>query len=94
MSGDHGQCARLIVPSILGNFSMHSNVKNAKSNSTVRVYSNGPVIQAPPAIKTRIYVVDDHPLMRMGLRAMINAESDMEVCGEAADAATATAEVM
>jgi DNA-binding NarL/FixJ family response regulator len=30
----------------------------------------------------------------MGLRAMINAEPDMEVCGEAADAATATADVM
>jgi DNA-binding NarL/FixJ family response regulator len=67
---------------------------STKTNSVVRVYSNGPVVQAPPAVKTRIYVVDDHPLMRMGLRAMINAESDMEVCGEAADAATATAEVM
>ena len=32
--------------------------------------------------------------MRMGLRAIINAEADMEVCGEAADAATATADVM
>src|SRR5690349_16009680 len=73
---------------------MQSNAKSAKSNPVVRVYSNGPVVQAPPAAKTRIYVVDDHPLMRMGLKAMINAESDMEVCGEAADAATATAEIM
>lgn len=71
-----------------------SNAKSAKSNPVVRVYSNGPAVQAPVAAKTRIYVVDDHPLMRMGLRAMINGEADMEVCGEAADAATATADIM
>jgi Response regulator containing a CheY-like receiver domain and an HTH DNA-binding domain len=72
----------------------NSSAKSAKPGSVVRVYSNGPVGQVPAAVKSRIYVVDDHPLMRMGLRAMINAEQDMEVCGEAADAATATAEIM
>lgn len=58
------------------------------------MFSNGPATPPPVATKTRIYIVDDHPLMRMGLRAMINAEPDMEVCGEAADSATATAEIM
>jgi DNA-binding NarL/FixJ family response regulator len=82
------------IPSKIRIHLMHSNAKSSKPNSAVRVYSSGPDVQAPPAVKTRIYVVDDHPLMRMGLRAMINAEADMEVCGEAADAATATAEIM
>lgn len=44
-------------------------------------------------MKTRIYITDDHPLVRRGLAAMINAEPDLEVCGEAEDCATATSEV-
>lgn len=35
---------------------------------------------------TRIYIVDDHPLVRQGLSQVINSESDMVVCGEAEDA--------
>ncbi len=37
----------------------------------------------PPA---SVLVVDDHPLVREGLVARIGAQSDMRVCGEAADA--------
>jgi DNA-binding NarL/FixJ family response regulator len=44
-------------------------------------------------MKTRIYITDDHPLVRRGLAAMINAEPDLEVCGEAEDCATATSEI-
>ena len=39
--------------------------------------------------KKKIFVVDDHPMMRDGLRALISAESDLEICGEADDAAPA-----
>ena len=35
---------------------------------------------------TRIYIVDDHPLVRQGLSQVINNEADMEICGEAEDA--------
>jgi DNA-binding NarL/FixJ family response regulator len=35
------------------------------------------------AEKARILIVDDHPLVRAGLRALIGGESDLEVCGEA-----------
>lgn len=33
--------------------------------------------------KLRVLLVDDHRLMRDGLRAILSAEADMEVCGEA-----------
>lgn len=35
--------------------------------------------------KHRIFIVDDHPLMREGLKARIEAQDDMVVCGEADD---------
>ena len=36
-----------------------------------------------PVEKGRIFLVDDHPIVRQGLAALINAEIDLEVCGEA-----------
>jgi|YelNatPaOPRAMG01_1025707.scaffolds.fasta_scaffold23749_3 DNA-binding NarL/FixJ family response regulator len=39
--------------------------------------------------KTKVLLVDDHPILRQGLARLINAEADLEVCGEAEDAATA-----
>ena len=33
----------------------------------------------------RILVVDDHPVVRDGLAAMLNTQSDFEVVGEASD---------
>lgn len=44
-------------------------------------------------MKARIYIADDHPLVRRGLAAMINTEPDMEVCGEAEDCASATSDI-
>lgn len=38
--------------------------------------------------KSRIYVVDDHPIVRQGLAMMINREPDLVVCGEAEEACT------
>jgi DNA-binding NarL/FixJ family response regulator len=38
---------------------------------------------APAAGKVRIVLADDHPLLREGLRLVIGAEPDLEVCGEA-----------
>ena len=38
----------------------------------------------PAPVKRRILIVDDHPLVRRGLRALINAEPDLIVCAEAA----------
>jgi DNA-binding NarL/FixJ family response regulator len=40
--------------------------------------------------KNKVFVVDDHPIVRQGLALMINREPDLTVCGEAEDARTAT----
>jgi len=31
----------------------------------------------------RVLIVDDHPVVRQGIKLMINAEPDLEICGEA-----------
>jgi DNA-binding NarL/FixJ family response regulator len=36
--------------------------------------------------KRRVLIVDDHPIVRQGLRLMIDAEPDLSVCGEAQSA--------
>src|ERR1700722_20806911 len=36
--------------------------------------------------RSRILIVDDHPLVRSGLRLLIDCEHDLSVCGEAANA--------
>ena len=41
--------------------------------------------------KRRIFIVDDHPLVREGLANLINEQEDLTVCGEAEDAAQALA---
>jgi len=40
----------------------------------------------PPAGKFRIFLVDDHPIVRQGLAEMINHESDLKVVGQGEDA--------
>ena len=39
--------------------------------------------------RTRVFIVDDHPIVRQGLAQMINQEADLMVCGEAEDAQNA-----
>src|SRR5256712_13674948 len=41
--------------------------------------------------RRRIFVVDDHPLVREGLTNLINGQTDLLVCGEAEDSAGAIA---
>lgn len=35
--------------------------------------------------KLRVFIVDDHPIVRKGLKALVAEQSDMEVVGEAGD---------
>jgi DNA-binding NarL/FixJ family response regulator len=39
--------------------------------------------------RTRILLVDDHPIVRLGVRQLVSAEPDLEVCGEAESAEAA-----
>lgn len=39
--------------------------------------------------KNRIFIVDDHPIVRKGLAQLINQENDLVVCGEADNAESA-----
>jgi DNA-binding NarL/FixJ family response regulator len=39
--------------------------------------------------KAKVFLVDDHPLVREWLAALINRQSDLQVCGEADSAPTA-----
>ena len=41
------------------------------------------------ARKRRIFLVDDHPLVREGLTNLINGQDDLIICGEAEDSAAA-----
>jgi len=40
----------------------------------------------PGTSHCRVVIVDDHPIVRAGLAALIDAEPDLEVCGHAEDA--------
>jgi DNA-binding NarL/FixJ family response regulator len=43
--------------------------------------------------KKQIFIVDDHPMMRDGLRQLIGNEPDLDVCGEADDAPEALEQI-
>jgi len=50
-------------------------VKNTKSES--KTVSRG--------AKRKVFIVDDHPIVRKGLTQLINQENDLQLCGEASD---------
>ena len=43
--------------------------------------------------RARVFIVDDHPVVREGLTAKLSAQPDLEVCGEAADTAEALRQI-
>ena len=46
-----------------------------------------------PSSPRKVLIVDDHPVVRRGLRALIDAEPDLVVCGEAASEQQARAAI-
>jgi two-component system response regulator DevR len=49
-------------------------------------------VKRPAAAPIRILIVDDHTIVRQGLRSILELEPDLTVVGEAADAAAAIAD--
>ena len=47
----------------------------------------------PAVRRTKVFIVDDHPMMREGLAQLIAQEKDLVVCGEAEDAAGALQQI-
>ena len=48
----------------------------------------------PPTAPVRVYVLDDHELMRRGLQGVLDADPGIEVVGESASAAGAADEIL
>jgi DNA-binding NarL/FixJ family response regulator len=48
----------------------------------------------PVAGKSRVFIVDDHPLVREGLTNLMNGQDDLIVCGEAKNSAQAIDGIM
>src|SRR5215472_10171901 len=47
-------------------------------------------LTSPTGALTRtVFIVEDHPVFRQGLKQMVNSEKDLTVCGEAGDAEVA-----
>ena len=44
--------------------------------------------------RTRVFLVDDHPIVRRGLLMLLNLESDLTVCGEADSAPAALQKIL
>ena len=49
---------------------------------------------SPSALRRKIFLVEDHPVFRQGLAQILNAQSDLTVCGEAATAEEALPAVL
>lgn len=50
-------------------------------------------VKTPRQPAKKIFIVDDHPMMRDGLRQLIAGETDLAVCGEADDAPEALGQI-
>lgn len=52
------------------------------------------VPDSSPAAPVRVYLLDDHELVRRGLRDLLSAEPDLEIVGESGSAVRAVAEII
>ena len=68
---------------------MKTDIKQLKSKEAEAAAdkTSAPPVNRKP--KTKVLLVDDHPILRAGLGKLINHEADMMVCGEAEDGPTA-----
>lgn len=53
------------------------------SSPNLHLYSAQAMDEQPKAVKTRVLLVDDHAIVRQGLRMVLESEADLQVVGEA-----------
>jgi DNA-binding NarL/FixJ family response regulator len=63
--------------------------KDAAQESTPSTPTPPASPAAPVAARRRIMLVEDHPILRLGLSQLIGKEADLEICGEAGNPAEA-----
>jgi DNA-binding NarL/FixJ family response regulator len=68
---------------------MKTDPKQLKLKEAEAAASKVPISVVNRKPKTRVLLVDDHPILRAGLGKLINQEADMMICGEAEDGPTA-----
>src|SRR5215510_1419727 len=68
---------------------MKTETKQPKLKEAELATHKTPVSPVNRRPKSKVLLVDDHPILRAGLGKLINQEADMMICGEAEDAATA-----
>src|SRR5882762_5135410 len=68
---------------------MKTDAKPAKLKETAAAVHKTPAPPVNRKPKTKVLLVDDHPILRAGLGKLINQEADMMICGEAEDGPTA-----
>jgi len=68
---------------------MKTDPKQLKLKEAETAASKVPIAVVNRKPKTRVLLVDDHPILRAGLGKLINQEADMMICGEAEDGPTA-----
>ncbi len=66
---------------------MKSKKKPVSSFAPSTAVEEAPVPNQPPKLK--VLLVDDHPITRQGMKALVNQQPNLEVCGEADNAAYA-----
>jgi DNA-binding NarL/FixJ family response regulator len=52
------------------------------------------VTKIPPSKKIRVFLVDDHPIVRRGFQLLLSLEKDLAVCGEAVGAPEALQKIL
>lgn len=75
---------------------MKPNRASAKGKTTPRTGGSTPSAaetSSPAPARKKILLVDDHPMMRVGVTALINAEPDLTVCCQASNAEEALREI-
>lgn len=70
-----------------------SSRSSGSSEAEVPANGDAATANAVSASKLRVFLADDHAVLRAGLRLLINGQPDMEVVGEAADGEEAVARV-